>query len=331
MRSRNIKPGFYKNEYLAECSPFARLLFPGLWMMADREGRLAYRPKRIHAEIFPYDRVDIDALCEELEHAGMIERYEVGGARYMWILGFARNQNLSMQERGTASVLPPPPERAASNAHVQDECIINNVQVMNQDITDDKSISLNTEILNTEILNQNILCGVDDPAPDRPEEYTSEFEEFWETYPRHVAKKDAFSAWKARKRDKTLDAELVTQAARTYADAMRSLGKEGAYTLHAKTFLNKGRWREWLKPDGAAYLDAVKQYRDSENRKRGSPPPLSRDALERQSQRDRESEEFFKREQERLEREFGGDFHDDDGSGEASRRGDGGDRAEIRA
>jgi hypothetical protein len=28
-------------------------------------------------------------------------------------------------------------------------------------------------------------------------EYTLEFEEFWRAYPRHVAKKDAYAAWKA--------------------------------------------------------------------------------------------------------------------------------------
>jgi hypothetical protein len=150
-------------------------------------------------------------------------------------------------------------------------------------------------------------------------EYTAEFEEFWQAYPRHVAKKDAYAAWKALKRDKTLDVELVMQAARTYADAMRSLGKEEAYMLHAKTFLHKGRWREWLKPDGVAYIDAVKQW-NGENRKRGSPSlPSSGEALERQSQRDRESEEYYRREQERLEREFGGDYHDSDENREAPR------------
>ena len=33
-RARNIKPGFYKNEDLAECSLTARFIFPGLWMLA---------------------------------------------------------------------------------------------------------------------------------------------------------------------------------------------------------------------------------------------------------------------------------------------------------
>jgi hypothetical protein len=317
MRARNIKPGFYKNEDLGECSFAARLLFPGLWMMADKEGRLEYRPKRIKAEIFPYDNLNIEELVDELEKAGMLKKYTVGSEKFLWIPGFSCNQNLSRQELNTESKLPPYQEDA-DTVSIPNQDGTNTVSIPYQEDTDTVSISLNTEKLNTEKLNKNILCGVDDSALDRPDEYPREFEDFWQAYPRHVAKKDAYAAWKARKRDKTLDIELVAQSARTYADAMRSLGKEEAYMFHAKTFLNKGRWREWLKPDGAAYIDAVKQYRDSENRKRGSPPmPLSSEALERQSQRDMESEEYFRREQERLEREFGGDYHDNDGSREA--------------
>ncbi|MDR1136994.1 MAG: DUF6291 domain-containing protein [Synergistaceae bacterium] len=208
------------------------------------------------------------------------------------------------------------------DSHTNDTCDtdVSNTIDMNRCDTDKNRCDV-TRCDVIEPKDQNILRVADDDAPDRPadpDEYTREFEEFWQAYPRHVAKKDAYAAWRARKRDKTLDAEPATRAARTYADAMRSLGNEEAYMLYAKTFLNKGRWREWLKPDGAAYLDAVKQYRDSENRKRGSPSmPLPKEEQERQAQRDRESEDYFRREQERIEREFGGDWHDGDGKREA--------------
>jgi len=43
MRSRNIKPGFFKNEIIAEMPTETRLLFIGLWLLADREGRLEDR------------------------------------------------------------------------------------------------------------------------------------------------------------------------------------------------------------------------------------------------------------------------------------------------
>ena len=50
-RARNIKPGFFKNEDLAECSPWARLCFAGLWTLADREGRLEDRANVIQDEL----------------------------------------------------------------------------------------------------------------------------------------------------------------------------------------------------------------------------------------------------------------------------------------
>jgi hypothetical protein len=46
-RTRQIKPGFFKNDELAELPIEARLLFAGLWTIADREGRLEDRPKKI--------------------------------------------------------------------------------------------------------------------------------------------------------------------------------------------------------------------------------------------------------------------------------------------
>ena len=91
-RARNIKPGFYKNEDLAECSVWARLLFPGLWMLADREGRLENRPKRIKGEIFPYDCVEVDPLLFELEQWGFIDRYVADGKKVISIVHFLDHQ-----------------------------------------------------------------------------------------------------------------------------------------------------------------------------------------------------------------------------------------------
>lgn len=84
-RARNIKPGFYRNEDLAECSIWARHIYPGLWMLADREGRLEDRPKRIRAELLPFDMVDVEPLLEELAVRGFIDRYEQDGKRYILV------------------------------------------------------------------------------------------------------------------------------------------------------------------------------------------------------------------------------------------------------
>lgn len=111
-RSRNLKPGFFKNETLAECSPLTRLLFPGLWCIADRAGRLEDRPKRIRAEILPYDDGSVDDMLTELQEAGFILRYEVDGHRFIQVLNFAKHQNPHCRE--PASTIPAPDKHSAS-------------------------------------------------------------------------------------------------------------------------------------------------------------------------------------------------------------------------
>ncbi|EJS0534774.1 hypothetical protein NXF13_004866, partial [Escherichia coli] len=84
-RSRNIKPGFFTNDELAECSPYARLLFAGLWTIADKEGRLDDRPKKIKAMVLPFDDVDCNDLLQQLHSHKFINRYQVNGGSYIQI------------------------------------------------------------------------------------------------------------------------------------------------------------------------------------------------------------------------------------------------------
>ena len=61
-RMRTIKPGFFTNDVLAEVEPLGRILFAGLWTVADRAGRLEERPKKLKAELLPYDDCDVESL-----------------------------------------------------------------------------------------------------------------------------------------------------------------------------------------------------------------------------------------------------------------------------
>jgi hypothetical protein len=111
-RARNIKPGFFKNDLLAECSSLARILFIGLWCEADREGRLENRPKRIKAECLPYDDCDISTLLGELSDRGFIVCYEANGSHYIAIPEFGKHQNPHVKEQ--ASQIPAPCMPSAS-------------------------------------------------------------------------------------------------------------------------------------------------------------------------------------------------------------------------
>jgi len=105
-RSRNIKPGLFKNEILGAADPLFTLLFEGLWVLADRSGRLEDRPLRIKGEIFPYrDGINADAQLSWLAEHGFIHRYQVGTERYIQIVKFSKHQNPHHRERH--SVIPP--------------------------------------------------------------------------------------------------------------------------------------------------------------------------------------------------------------------------------
>lgn len=105
-RARNIKPGFFKNEILGEMDTSTRLLFIGLWTLADREGRLEDRPRRIKMELFPYDSFDVDPMLEELQTGGFLVRYIFDEVRYIQLVNFVKHQDPHYREK--ASEIPPP-------------------------------------------------------------------------------------------------------------------------------------------------------------------------------------------------------------------------------
>lgn len=105
-RSRNIKHSFFTNDSLGSLKPLARLLFAGLWCIADSEGRLENRPKKIKIEVLPYDNCCIEQLLEDLHKEHFIEIYEVENSSYIQIVNFRKHQNPHKNEK--ASSIPPP-------------------------------------------------------------------------------------------------------------------------------------------------------------------------------------------------------------------------------
>ena len=92
-RARNIKPSFFTNEYLVELDPIYRLMFVGLWTLADREGRIENRPKKIKMELFPADNIDISKGLNELSKAGFILLYNCYETDVIQINNFTKHQS----------------------------------------------------------------------------------------------------------------------------------------------------------------------------------------------------------------------------------------------
>lgn len=136
-RARNIKPGFFRNEELAGLPFEYRLLFIGLWTLADREGRLEDRPKRIRMEIFPADSVDCEVGITALETCGLVVRYQDQGNAYIWIPTFLDHQKPHPRE--VASTIPAYQGQTKATPR--------------NDQGDTKALSSPADVLNPDVLN----------------------------------------------------------------------------------------------------------------------------------------------------------------------------------
>ncbi len=87
--------------------------------MADRDGRLEYRPKRIKAEVLPYDECDIEKLLGQLADKSFLQLYCVNNQYYVEILNFRKHQNCHIKE--AASTIPAPDEHQTSTRRAPDE------------------------------------------------------------------------------------------------------------------------------------------------------------------------------------------------------------------
>ena len=214
-RARNVKPGFFKNERLVEL-PFAtRLLFIGLWTLADREGRLEDRPKRIKMEIFPADDVNIEAALQALHGADLIQRYRVDFAQFIQVVNFAKHQKPHPRE--AESTIPPPSQGSALDVPRYEEGAPKEVA--------SPAPSLNPSSLNPESLSQR-------------------FARWWATYPKKSAKKDARRAWEKLKPDaKMTDRLIVAVVTASKTDQWRR-----GVIPHPATWLNGQRWEDELGP-----------------------------------------------------------------------------------
>ena len=105
-RRRFIHPDFFHDEALVTLPPFTRLLFAGLWCLADREGRLADKPRKIKMQLFPADQVDVDAALMDLASRGMVTRYAVNGEMFLQVNKFHVFQ--SPHPREARSIIPGP-------------------------------------------------------------------------------------------------------------------------------------------------------------------------------------------------------------------------------
>lgn len=292
-RTRSIKPGFFDNEILGDLPALTRLLFIGLWCIADREGRLEDKPRKIKKMLLGYDDIDadgVDKMLQELHDNGFIFRYKIETEEYIQVINFTKHQNPHIKEKG--SEIPSPEGYSEPNDTIYgggthqstiqapDKHGANTVQA--QPITFNLSPSTGTLSPTTpngadgleeqedqqpgESLTVNMAGTAAGEEPrEQPSKTLAErrFDEFWVAYPKKVGKKAAQTSWKKLKPDTELHDKIMTAIGRArVTDQWQKEG--GRYIPNPTTWINQGRWDdeyEEVAPNGvnSKHFDGNKQ------------------------------------------------------------------------
>lgn len=99
MRIRLLHPEFFTDAVLARMPDFTRLVFAGLWLIADREGRLPDHPKMIDGVILPLDKRSCLKPLQELADAGRILRYQTPAGPVIQVVNFLKYQHPHLREK----------------------------------------------------------------------------------------------------------------------------------------------------------------------------------------------------------------------------------------
>lgn len=227
-RSRNIKPGFFRNDVLVGLPFEYRLLFIGLWTIADREGRFEDRPTKIKMELFPADNVDVEAGLQVLHENGFITRYSVDAERYCLVLAWCKHQNPHVKE--AQSTIPAPVKHGASPVQAPE-------------------IPARARLIPSSLIPSS--RAIEQQAARSTANRADRFEEFWTVYPVKKGRADALKTWTARKLDAIADTIIADVKRRSAEDRQWLDG----FTPHGSTYVNAKGWEDAIEQRGAGRGD----------------------------------------------------------------------------
>jgi len=211
-RIRTIKPEFWTDDALTECSLSARLLFIGTWNFADDNGNLDRSSKQLKARIFPHDTIDVEALVIELMSQRLLIEYSIEGKIFLHIKSFNKHQKIN---RPSTSQIP-----------AFDESLSTHGALTEHSPTEGKGREGKGK-------EKDISCAIQVNG-------TSKFEDWWKHYPKKIEKKKAKAIWKRKKLDGDVDELIADVTERLQFDKKWIDG----FIPNPTTYLNGDRWED---------------------------------------------------------------------------------------
>lgn len=247
-RMRTLKPEAATSETLTTVPREVRWTFGLLWTHCDDKGRCVFNPKLIKAALYPLDDdVTTDVLVTEVDALEAIEAvcvYEVAGRQYLHVPHWKDHQH---PNRPQDSKLPPCPGGEGDDHEQQGrpEPAISTAEQRSDD-------SVSTHGALTPVLACLVEAGTGEgegkdnnswstPSTEAKPNLMQRFDEFWDLYPKRVAKQAAERKWQTLMR-KGVDPQRIIDGTRNYRIEVR--GKDRAHIKNPDGWLNAGRWED---------------------------------------------------------------------------------------
>ena len=252
---RGVKPDLWTDENFVELSPYARLLWIGMWNFACDNGHLQDKSKQIKLRVLPTDPVNAAELLREIEMQGLIMR----GGGWITIPNLSHHQKPHKRWWSTCDkpgcVLP----EGASSAPNNRGTTVAPPKGNRGTTADVDSDGEGDGDRRTPLSDKSDQKG----PPDR-------FDEFWETYSKKVGRKKAETAYRNALKKPGVTPDLLVASAAAYITWQMTEGKHPAYTKDATTWLHGEHWRDERTPQAPArtrvqeHLALVQQFADEE-------------------------------------------------------------------
>ena len=205
-RARNIKHSFFLNDDLADCEPLARILFIGLWTIADFKGNLEYKSRKIKAQLLPYDDVDIEALVSSLDKSRLISIYSNTDSKYIHITNFVKHQNPHKNEKDKGTDTPTMDDDNSKTVDTIDSKPLSDLIAINPDLNaSDRADSCFLIPDSLSLIPDSLILNPDPPNPDKTlvelKHDDSNFNQFWNLYGKSINKLKCESKFKKLSQD----------------------------------------------------------------------------------------------------------------------------------
>ena len=239
-RIRTIKPEFWDSPGTARASFRGRLFFIAMWNWADDWGVGTASPKQLIGFAFPNDDEisvkDFPTLAKEMSECFDVQFYTVSERPFYFIPSWDLHQRTERKAKRTN----PGVEMAETRLFAGELSLAKDFPTLTKEVPawekekeKEREQGKGKELLSAE-------ADVADP-------YSSEFEQFWNVYPRRIGKRAAWLKWKGLLKGRTVSAsEIIAGASRFASDP--NLPHDATFIPHPATWLNAGRWEDEALP-----------------------------------------------------------------------------------